>query len=64
MDLPTPKTIKELRSVLGMVNYVRKYIPNLATITAPMIELTEKEAVKSVAKRWGPEQDKTFICRS
>ena len=26
VDLPTPKTIKQLRSVLGMVNFVRKFI--------------------------------------
>ncbi|CAB1111841.1 unnamed protein product [Ectocarpus sp. CCAP 1310/34] len=60
LDLPTPTNIKELRSVLGMVNYVRKFIPNLAAITAPLVELTKKEAVQSVAKRWGPEHDKAF----
>ena len=60
IDLPTPTNIKELRSVLGMVNYVRKFIPDLATITAPLVDLTKKEAVKSVAKRWGPEHDDAF----
>ena len=60
LDLPTPTNIKGLRSVLGMVNYVRKFIPNLATVIAPMVDLTKKEAVKSVAKRWGPEHDKAF----
>ena len=32
IDLKTPTTIKELRSVLGTVNFVRKFIPNLAPI--------------------------------
>ena len=32
IDLKTPTTVKELRSVLGTVNFVRKFIPNLATI--------------------------------
>ena len=60
IDLPTPTNIKELRSVRGMVNCVRKFIPDLATITAPLVDLTKKEAVKSVAKRWGPEHDDAF----
>lgn len=60
LDLPTPKTIKELRSVLGTVNYVKRFIPDLATITAPLVDLTKKEAMKQVAKRWGPEHDRAF----
>ncbi|CAB1120736.1 unnamed protein product [Ectocarpus sp. CCAP 1310/34] len=60
LDIPTPTNIKELRSVLGTVNYVRKFIPNLATVTAPLVDLTKKEAMKSVAKRWGPEHDEAF----
>ena len=32
IDLKTPTTIKELCSVLGTVNFVRKFIPNLAPI--------------------------------
>ena len=43
-----------------MVNSVRKFIPNLATVIAPMVDLTKKESVKYVAKRWGPEHDKAF----
>ena len=60
LDLPTPTNIKELRSVLGMVNYVRKFIPDLATTIAPMVDLTKKESLKSVAKLWGPEHDAAF----
>ena len=42
IDLKTPTTIKELRSVLGMINFVRKIIPNLATIIEPLVALTRK----------------------
>ena len=42
VDLPTPETIKELRSVLGIVNFVRKFIPNLAGIIALLVALTKK----------------------
>ena len=60
VDLPTPETIKELRSVLGMVNFVRKFIPNLAGIIAPLVALTKPEAAKTVAKRWRPEHDQAY----
>ena len=52
VNLPTPKTINALRSVLGMVNFVRKFIPDPVGILAPLVALTRKEAVKEVAKRW------------
>ena len=55
-----PKTIKELRSVLGMVNFVRKFIPNLSGIIAPLVALTKKEAAEEVAKRWRPEHDQAY----
>ena len=60
VELPTPKTIKELRSALGMVNFVRKLIPNLAGIIAPLVALTNKEAAKEVAKRWRSEHGQAY----
>ena len=33
---------REVRSLLGMANYSAKYIPNYATITAPLCDLTKK----------------------
>ena len=38
-DLKTPTTIKELLSVLDTVDFVRKFIPNLATIIEPLVAL-------------------------
>ena len=60
VNLPTPTTIKELRSGLGMVNFVRKFIPDLTGILALLRVLTKKEAVKEVAKRWGREHDQAY----
>ena len=59
----TPTTIKELRSVLGTVNFVRKFIPNLATIIEPLVALTRKSVanLKTLRNIWGPEQDAAFI---
>lgn len=33
---PVPKTVKELRRFLGMLNFYRKFIPNAAKIQAPL----------------------------
>ena len=40
-----PITAKDVRSLLGMANYSAKYIPNYATLTAPLRELTKKNVV-------------------
>ena len=58
--LSKPTNIKQLRSVLGMVNFVRKFIPNLAATTGLLVALTKKEATKEVSKRRGPEHDRTL----
>ena len=63
IDLKTPTAIKELRSVLGTINFVRKFIPNLVTIIEPLVALTRKSVAnsKTLRNHWGPEQDVAFI---
>ena len=63
IDLKTPTTTKELRSVLGTINFVRKFILNLSTIIDPLVALTREsvENLKTLQDHWGPEQDTTFI---
>ena len=63
IDLKTSTTIKELRSVLGTINFVRKFIPNLAPIIESLIALTRKsvENLQTLRNHWGPEQDAAFI---
>ena len=46
--------------MLGMVDFVRKFIPNLAGVIAPLVALTKKEAAKEVAKRWRQEHDQAY----
>ena len=43
-----------------MVNSARNFIPDIAGILAPLVALTKKEAVKEVAKRWGPKHDQAY----
>lgn len=51
-----PKSSEEVRSFLGLVNYVGKFIPHLATISEPLRQLTKKEA----NFEWGPKQQESF----
>ena len=55
-SMQSPGDVKSLQSFLGLVNYLTRYSARLATITAPLRELTKKE----VAYMWGPEYDLAF----
>ena len=52
----------KLRSVLGTVNFVRKFIPNLATIIEPLVALTRKSVAnpKTFAKYLGTGTGRCF----
>lgn len=34
--MPSPSNVSELRTLLGMVNYLAKFIPNLSDISTPL----------------------------
>ena len=38
-----PEDVSEVKSLLGMFQYVSRYIPDYATIKAPLRALTKKE---------------------
>jgi len=42
-DIPPPRNVKELQSVLGFLNYYRKFIKNAAEISLPLNKLLRKE---------------------
>ncbi|GBG78902.1 hypothetical protein CBR_g28616 [Chara braunii] len=44
-DWPTPRTLTELWSFLGLANYYRKFVRNVSTIAAPLRRLLKKEAI-------------------
>ena len=50
-NMPPPEDKKGLQRLLGMTRYLAQYIPNEATITAPLRQLLRKEA----AWQWNQE---------
>ena len=54
MAAPTSKA--ELQTILGMVNYLAKFAPNLSSITAPMRDLLRKD----IEFVWDAQQDMAF----
>ena len=53
----SPRNIHELRSVMGMFSYYRRFINHFSELAKPLITLTEGN--KNF--HWGPEQDKAFL---
>lgn len=43
LDIPPPTNKVELQTVLGMVNYLSKFAPNLAEVTKPLRSLLNKD---------------------
>lgn len=57
-----PSTVEELQSFLGLVNYVNKWIPNLATKTEPLKEMLRMKLGKNadIKTFWSDKQEKAF----
>ncbi|KAG1139974.1 hypothetical protein G6F37_009661 [Rhizopus arrhizus] len=53
-----PSTGKDIQRFLGLVNYFRKYLPNLSEVTAPLNKLRFEG--KLTCKVWGKKQDDAF----
>ena len=41
-DLPPPKTVKQVQQLLGVLNYMRSFVKNFATMAAPLYNLLKK----------------------
>ena len=55
-NMPEPTSVPELRRFLGMVQYLGRYIDNLATILKPLNLLLQND----VAWTWDKAQEKSF----
>ena len=56
VDAREPMNAAEVRGFLGLVNFTARFIPDLATVSAPLRQLT-KSGESFV---WGPEQQQSF----
>ena len=56
-DAPRPEDKHQVKSLLGMANYVQRYIPGLATMVKPLRENTQKDKVFD----WTPECEAAWI---
>nr|XP_012235715.1 PREDICTED: uncharacterized protein LOC105679947 [Linepithema humile] len=56
LEYPAPRNIKQLRRLLGMASWYRRFIPQFATLSEPLTRLLKKN------KRWdwGEEQELAF----
>ena len=55
-EMPPPEDKKGVERLLGVINYVGKFIPDMSTITHPIRELLKKEV--QFTRLW--EQIKAF----
>lgn len=64
LRLKAPKTVKQLRSFLGMVNYYRDMWKRRSHLLAPLTQLLQGVSTKAKSARkaikWGPAQDRAF----
>ncbi len=56
MKAPVPKSVSELKSYLGLINYYAKFLPQLSSTLAPLHKLLRKNE----KWLWGAEQQEVF----
>jgi hypothetical protein len=57
MNYPPPRNIKQLRRILGMFNWFKKYIPNYSIGVEPLTLILRKK----VKFQWSTEQEQAFV---
>jgi len=56
LSVKAPTSVSEVRSFMGMITYVSRFIPNMATIAAPLRMLTHKNQ----KWKWGSDEQSAF----
>src|SRR5579864_4727319 len=41
--LPTPRNLREVRGIMGLLGYYRKFVPNFSKIAKPINQLLKKD---------------------
>ena len=55
-DAPSPTNVTELKSILGMINFCGKFLPNLSSTLESLHELLQKKT----HCKWGKRQQEAF----
>ena len=55
-EWPVPKSVKAVRSFLGLTGYYRRFVKDYAAVASPLIALTQK----AVVFKWGEEEQRAF----
>ena len=55
-EAPTPRNVSELKSFLGLLSYYSRFLPNMATLLAPLYRLLRQRE----RWRWSEEQERAF----
>src|ERR1044072_4868218 len=54
-NLPTPRNLKDVQSVLGLFQYYKNFVKDFARIAGPIYVTLKRDQFQ-----WGPEQDRAF----
>ena len=55
-EMQRPQNLKELKTFLGFMQYLAKFMPNMANVSAPLRQLLEK----NIEWHWDKEQEESF----
>lgn len=59
-NFPIPKTIRQLREFLGLVNFYRRFVPQCAAVLSPLTTLLKGSKPPSTPLEWTSTAEQTF----
>ena len=60
VEMPRPTEINHVHTLLGMVNYTMKFIPDLSIITEPLRQLIKESSQRNFEFHWDPVHENAF----
>ena len=55
-NIPSPTTLKDVQSIVGLFSCYRRFVPNFASIAKPLSDLSKQDK----KFHWSPDQEKSF----
>lgn len=60
VEFPRPTTVTEVKRFMGILGWYRRFVPNFASLAAPINDLTKGRRKKNPIK-WSPEAEDSFL---